>query len=149
MLFSLLKTSSEVLRPSGALVFTGDTMYIILALLLIKHFLCDYPLQSPWMLRKSAEKGWLAPLSAHAYAHAFGTYIVFLIVGGFADPTFAVWMMGLDFLAHWLIDFWKARLTRPEFGSRAFWNYLGLDQLLHNLTYLAMIFLYSLYTAGI
>lgn len=121
-------------------------MYILFALLFAKHFALDYPLQTPWMLRKSDRTGWLAPLTAHAWGHAFFTGVILLL---FSDLEFAVAMMVVDFVAHWSIDYWKAQRTSSEFGSPAFWNYLGLDQLFHNLTYLAIIFMYSLYMTGL
>lgn len=123
-------------------------MYILLALLFIKHFLCDYPFQTLWMLNKSAKTGWFFPLTAHAAVHGWATYMI-LIFMSTGDPGFALLLGLLDFTAHWVIDYWKAQRTSAEFGSRRFWNLLGFDQLLHNLTYLAIILLYSLYMVGI
>jgi Protein of unknown function (DUF3307). len=124
-------------------------MYLLLALLFIKHFACDYPFQTPWMLQKSAKKGWFAPLTCHALVHGWATYMIIIFMSVAGDPAFALLMGLLDFSAHWAIDYWKAQKTSAEFGSRKFWTYLGLDQLLHNLTYLAIIFCYSLYMVGI
>ena len=124
-------------------------MYLLLALLFIKHFACDYPFQTPWMLNKSAKKGWLAPLTAHAAVHGWATYMIVLFITFAVDPAFAILLGAIDFAAHWIIDYWKAQRTSVAFGSRKFWNLLGFDQLLHNLTYLAIIFLYSLYMVGI
>ena len=124
-------------------------MYLLLALLFIKHFACDYPFQTLWMLNKSAKKGWLAPLTAHAAVHGWATYMIVLFMTFAVDPAFAILLGAIDFAAHWIIDYWKAQRTSAEFGSRKFWNLLGFDQLLHNLTYLAIIFLYSLYMVGI
>lgn len=120
-------------------------MYLLLALLFVKHFLCDYPLQTPYMLRKVRPKGWFVPLTSHAFVHAFFTFCILLL---FTDIVFAFLIFIAEFCAHWAIDYWKAQRARAEFGSRQFWNYLGLDQMLHNLTYLAIIFCYSLYMAG-
>lgn len=124
-------------------------MYLLLALLFIKHFACDYPFQTPWMLNKSAKKGWAFPLTIHAALHGWMTYMIVVFMTVAADPVFALLMGLIDFCAHWAIDYWKAQRTSAEFGSRKFWNYLGLDQLFHNLTYLAIIFCYSLYMVGI
>lgn len=124
-------------------------MYLLLALLFIKHFLCDFPLQTSWMLRKGAKKGWILPLTAHAAIHGWATFMILIFMTVAADPAFALLMGFADFAVHWMIDYWKARKAKADFNSRAFWNYLGLDQLLHNLTYLAIIFWYSLYMAGI
>ncbi|EDL3592086.1 DUF3307 domain-containing protein [Salmonella enterica subsp. enterica serovar Newport] len=124
-------------------------MYLLLALLFVKHFACDYPLQSQWMLQKAAKKGWAFPLTAHAALHGWFTFFIVNMMMLAGDPGFALLMGLADFCAHWAIDYWKAQRTSAEFGSRRFWNLLGFDQLLHNLTYLAIIFCYSLYMAGI
>lgn len=48
-----------------------------------------------------------------------------------------------DFMAHYHIDWAKMNISkklnlRPD-NSELFWIFLGLDQLLHHLTYFAMI----------
>lgn len=121
-------------------------MYLLLALLFIKHFLCDFYWQTPYMLKKAAAKGWFWPLTLHVAVHAVVTFVIMLL---FTDAAFALIMFAAEFAIHWAIDYWKAQKAKAEFNSRAFWNYLGLDQMLHNMTYLAMIFWYSLYMAGI
>lgn len=119
-------------------------MYLLLALLFIKHFLCDYPLQTSWMLRKSHPTEWFWPLTTHAAFHAGFTLVILLF---FTNVPFALSVALLEFSAHWNIDYAKAQYSKAKFGSTAFWNHLGLDQLFHNLTYLAIIFAYSLYMA--
>lgn len=121
-------------------------MYILFATLFVKHFLFDFLWQTPYMLRKSAKKGWFLPLTLHAAAHALATFVILIF---FADAAFAILVSVSEFIIHWAIDYWKAQKVKVDFNSRAFWNYLGADQLFHNLTYLAIIFWYSLYMAGI
>lgn len=120
---------------------------ILLTLLFIKHYLCDYPMQSSWMLTKSAKTGWTLPLTAHAALHGWFTFMIVNIMTLCQDPGLALLFGFADFCAHWAIDYWKAQLTSAEFGSRRFWNYLGLDQLLHSLTYISISFVFSLYMA--
>jgi len=120
-------------------------MYLLLALLFVKHFLFDFYWQTPYMLRKSAEKGWRLPLTLHVTTHAAATFFILLF---FMDLPTALVIAVSEFIIHWSIDYWKAQKAKAEFNSRAFWNYLGLDQMFHNLTYLLIIFWYSLYMAA-
>ncbi len=120
-------------------------MYLLLALLFIKHFLFDFYWQTTYMLRKAAPNGWILPLTLHVTTHAAATFFIVLL---FSDFGFSFLVAISEFIIHWIIDYWKAQKAKAEFNSRAFWNYLGLDQMFHNLTYLLIIFWYSLYMAG-
>lgn len=43
----------------------------------LKHWLCDYPLQRPWMLGKFKPwPQWVAPLAAHAAVHGAFTFLL-------------------------------------------------------------------------
>lgn len=121
-------------------------MLLLLILLLTKHFLLDFPFQTPYMLRKSQPTGWFIPLLSHAGAHALATTVLLLL---FVPAEFALLIGLAEFTAHYTIDYWKARKAKAEFGSAKFWTYLGLDQLLHNFTYIAIIFLVNLYMTGL
>ena len=109
------------------------------AVFAVKQFIADFPLQSSWMARgKEAERGYLAPLSAHAGVHgALSALICLLFVP-------SLWWFGLvDFAIHWAIDFGKSSISRETKwtpGGAAFWTLFGFDQLLHHLTGLAFAF---------
>jgi hypothetical protein len=118
---------------------------MLLILLLIKHFLLDFPFQTPYMLRKSQPTGWFFPLFLHAAAHGAATFILLL----FFAPTLAIPLALAEGVVHFGIDYWKAQKAKAEFASAKFWTYLGLDQLFHNLTYVAIIFIVSLYMTGL
>jgi len=113
----------------------------LMIFLIIKHFLADFPLQTPYMLGKG-KKGvsWILPLAAHAGAHAAFTFAIFL----FYKPHHALFLAVIDFIAHFLIDRIKAS---PLLGGRFkptesyFWWALGADQMAHSLTYVALILL--------
>lgn len=114
-------------------------LVLLAALLAVKQFVADFPLQSAWMARgKEAEAGYLAPLSAHAGVHgALSALIALLFVP-------SLWWLGLvDFVIHWVIDFGKSSIGREAKwrpGGAAFWMLFGFDQLLHHLTGLAIAF---------
>lgn len=105
--------------------------------LTIKHFLADYIFQTQYMLRKTAPENWVWPLTFHAGVHGVMTAAVFVILVGPWGVLFGL----LDSLLHWGIDFWKARLTSSGMNTKRFWIELGLDQMLHYLTYILLIYL--------
>lgn len=115
-------------------------VYIVLHLLLIKHFLADFPLQTEYMLRKGAPTGWILPLLTHAAVHAGLTMVVMAF---FVDWTLVPLLGAIDFLAHTFIDTWKARLAKYPTSDKRFWTSLGFDQLLHGITYLQITYLAS------
>lgn len=107
----------------------------------VKHFLCDFPLQAdPYQYRNKGiycHPGGLL----HAQIHALGTFLVLI---PFTTAHNAVFFAGVDMLLHYNIDYAKVRLCqhwglKPD-NSEWYWILLGLDQLLHTLTYLGIIY---------
>jgi hypothetical protein len=116
-------------------------MITFLFWLTIKHFICDFPLQAfPWMYRNKGTYGHPGGL-VHAAIHGIGTALIIL----FLLPTSFLWIAILDAILHYHIDFGKVQLTRrfnlkPD-NSEWFWILLGIDQLLHSLTYFWFVFI--------
>lgn len=124
-------------------------LFTLLILFQLKHFICDYPLQTPYMLGKMKATGWVKPLAAHATIHALFTFIIsmwFIIitlpgVGFILIPTL---LALLDFTIHFVVDRLKAS---PSIGGRFkpdqpyFWWALGADQMAHHLTHYLIIFI--------
>ncbi len=118
----------------------GNTAFLPLFWLFIKHFVCDFPLQAyPWMYRNKGT--YLHPGGiAHAGLHGFGTFVVLAPFVGIAAISLALF----DTFIHYHIDWAKMNLThlhdlKPD-NSEWFWILLGLDQLLHHLTYFAIVY---------
>ncbi len=131
--------------------------------LFIKHFICDFPLQAtPWMYKNKGTILWCKgsfiswiPYPhpgglAHAFLHAAGTGIVVVMTLIFYDyPPISAQALAMsaamfDYAAHYIIDFSKVNTTqyfelKPD-NSEWFWILLGLDQLLHALTYFAITY---------
>lgn len=115
------------------------TVFSLLALFQLKHWLCDYPLQRPYMLKKfRGGSEWVLPLAAHAGVHGGFTLAIALLV----SP--ALWWLSLvDFTVHFAVDRIKAA---PTWGGRwkpnqpYFWWALGADQAAHHLTHYFVIF---------
>ena len=111
-----------------------------LALFQIKHFFCDFALQTPRQIKAKGNYGQLAGLE-HAGLHAI-TSIPALLVLTQSAPAIALAVLA-EFLVHYHVDFGKARIDKWwSFSSEstAYWVVFGLDQLLHQATYLALAF---------
>ena len=120
-----------------------EIVYLFI-LFFIKHFLADYPFQTEYMLRKSSPiYGWKIPLATHCLVHAGLTYAVLLSVvslGMFHITWGAILgLVLLEFILHFIIDAWKARLCTSKPTETAFWVALGTDQLFHYLTYALIV----------
>lgn len=111
----------------------------MLVWLQIKHFVADYLLQPPWILHG---KGDLRKPGGYAHAgiHVCGSLPV-LLAGGLSLGWILVLAAG-EFVVHYLIDYFKVlhSRTRPyPTNTLAFWALHGADQLMHHLTYSAML----------
>lgn len=121
-------------------------MLLVLTAFAIKHFFCDFPLQTFYMLGKGKPgTAWIAPLAAHCGVHAFFTAIIFLLY----SPSF-VWLSLLEFAIHFVVDRAKATykldtgVWTPEqrgINLTKYYRAFGLDQLAHGLTYIALVYI--------
>ncbi len=115
--------------------------FLLLAIYQVKHFIADFPLQREYMLRKM-RAGWdfVPPLSVHCGVHATLTLSIVLY---FAPSLW--WLAVVDFVLHFLMDRIKSGpkyLGRfNDLGKPAFWNCLGLDQMVHHLTHFFFVFM--------
>ncbi len=124
----------------------------------LKHFLCDYPLQSQYMLGKAKTGlGWIGPLSLHAYIHAVFTFIICVIfLGNHPDGNSASYLsfclLVFDFAVHFIQDRVKASpniLGRWTPDKPYFWWALGQDQMVHHLTHYFIIYKLITFSYGL
>jgi Protein of unknown function (DUF3307) len=119
-------------------------LLVVLILFHIKHYFGDFVLQSNYMLGKG--KGgvaWILPLSAHCAVHAILSLFIILVV----TPSL-FWLVGLEFIAHFLIDKLKVSYKLPsgDWGANKgkylnqYYMAFGLDQLAHQLCYVVMAY---------
>lgn len=120
---------------------------VFLTLLLVKHFIIDFPLQYPWQWQNKGTYGHPGGIF-HSFLHAVGTFIVCILTFGanFETAARVGFLLGLlDAVIHYHIDWAKMNInkkmgwgptTHPEF-----WTLTGLDQLLHGLTYILLTYL--------
>jgi Protein of unknown function (DUF3307) len=114
------------------------TLLIVLLMLEVKHFLFDYPLQTHFQLRNKATYGHVGGL-LHAGLHVLGTSTVFLIARP-SLPVGAAILLG-EFIVHYHLDWAKGQLNKRSgltTTDALYWWGIGVDQMLHHLTYLAI-----------
>lgn len=99
---------------------------LVAALFQLKHFLSDYPLQTPWMLGKFKDVGWVKPLAAHCAVHAVFTFTISVILTG--NVLLSMGVALLDSSLHFVMDRVKASpkllgryeaLTKADFKAHA------------------------------
>lgn len=121
-------------------------LIILLVLLQVKHFICDFPLQKPYMYLNKGKFGHSGGL-LHALVHGIGTWLVVSLI----VPALAVPLAVLDMTVHYFIDYSKVKINthfklKPD-NSEWFWILLGLDQMLHQLTYILLFIIAKDYIA--
>ena len=106
-------------------------MFEILVWLLVKHFICDFPLQAhPWLYSRKGDYG--APGGiAHALIHGAGSAVVLAALS--IDIQLMTFLVLAEVVAHYHIDWLKMTLNKMfrwgPTGSEKFWILLGADQL--------------------
>jgi len=114
-----------------------DTTLLIFTLLITKHFIVDFPLQQAYQYTNKGTYGHMGGI-LHAGLHGIGTFLCLMIFSPFA-VLFAV----VDMIVHYHIDWAKMNInSKLGWGPTTheqFWWLLGLDQLLHYLTYVGII----------
>ena len=113
---------------------------LIVTLLLAKHFLCDFVLQTAYILNNRRIYGHPAGI-LHVAIHGLGSLAAFLVAG--AELKFAIALIiAAEMVAHYHIDWSKDVLQgrlKLSTNDRPFWWFLGFDQFLHQITYVLMV----------
>ena len=113
------------------------------AYLLTKHAVADFFLQSETIYRQKGIYGAPGGL-LHAFTHILLTAPVFFLFPG-GSVALAFGLLGAEFLVHYHIDWAKEQIVRHygwRFADRQYWGALGFDQLLHGLTYVAILWVW-------
>lgn len=108
-----------------------------------KHLVADFLLQPPYMYKNKGTYGHSGGL-LHVMLHGWFTFMVFAILDVPAAPI-AYGIVIAEMLIHYHIDWAKMNLNRvmgwaPN-TSEYFWMLLGVDQFLHLMTYLWMVWM--------
>jgi len=118
-----------------------DSIFILLALLFIKHWYIDFVNQSNEEVAGKGTYGNAHGLM-HSIKHGVATFLIFLLFT--YDFAFSVIFGILDFVLHYHLDWAKININRRynyTVQDKKFWTWLGADQLAHSLTYLGLVWL--------
>ncbi len=115
------------------------TQLLWLILFSVKHFIVDFLLQKPYQWMNKGTYGHPGGI-LHSGLHGIATLAILFF---FVDPTTAIVCGLIDSVVHYHVDWAKMNLnTRMGWTATTheeFWFLLGLDQLLHSLTYVFII----------
>jgi hypothetical protein len=113
---------------------------ILLLLLQIKHCYADFYLQT---YMQTVKKGvWMDPIGlSHTVDHIYSSLIVMLGFSLFVsiNPISIIFVVTVEGTIHYLIDFIKVKYGCKDNTKPIFWTQFGLDQLVHEMTYLWMV----------
>jgi hypothetical protein len=113
-------------------------LILALVLLQLKHWYIDFVNQSQSEVdHKGIYLNWLG--ITHSIKHAVATLAIVLCVTGNIGIAIAAGF--IDLFLHYHIDFIKMRYGCRDVTKPLFWNQLGFDQLVHQLTYIGIVFI--------
>ncbi|MEP4198538.1 MAG: DUF3307 domain-containing protein [Aliishimia sp.] len=118
---------------------TLGTAIGILVLLQLKHMLADFFMQTPIMLVDRARYVHVGR-ALHCLVHAVGSVLCFLLAGLPMGVLFLI--VFAEWIIHFHIDYGKGRwsdMKNHTPNEAGFWRAFGVDQTLHQLTYVAML----------
>ena len=106
----------------------------LLIALLVCHYLADYCLTLPVMIRAKADGRNLWPIMLHAAVHALLVGLC-LLTWGVAWKLLLL-LAAVELATHFFIDTCKARLSAhysymADIHNKSYWMLYGFDQLLH------------------
>ena len=109
----------------------------ILVLVVVKHIICDFPLQAhAWVYSRKGDYGARGGI-AHALMQGAGSAVVLAALS--IDIQLMTFLVLAEVVAHYHIDWLKMTLNKMfglgPTGSEKFWILIGADQLAHHLTY--------------
>jgi hypothetical protein len=111
--------------------------FCLLILLQIKHWYIDFVNQSTEEVQhKGIYWSWLG--MKHSVKHGVATAGCLLLITGWEYFFFCAVLGTLDFILHYNIDWAKMNWGNRDIQTPAFWAHLGLDQMLHQITYIGI-----------
>lgn len=115
-------------------------MIVLIALLLIKHFIADFVYQPPYQWQNKGT--YLHPGGLlHSFQHVVltGFILVFFKLSFVSILSICI----IEFLVHYHMDWFKMWYNKKkDWGANThneFWILMGFDQLVHNLTYVWVV----------
>lgn len=124
---------------------SGHVAVLMMLALVTKHFIVDFPLQAfPYQYKNKGTYGHPGGL-LHSGLHLIGTFLFLLPFTHFSQLDMLLLIAVFDGVVHYHIDWAKMNInTKMGWGPTTheqFWSLLGLDQYLHMLTYLLIVWI--------
>ena len=118
-----------------------DSIFIILALLFVKHWYIDFVNQS---MEEVVGKGIYGNAYGlmHSIKHGLATFIIMCFF--MTEWPIAIMFGFVDFVTHYHIDWAKININKKYNYTPSdpqFWSWLGADQLAHAFTYLCIVWM--------
>lgn len=118
-------------------------MVLLLISLLICHYLADFCLTTPAMIKAKADGRKAGPILLHASIHAMLMGLCMLVFG--VSWKLLLLLVLAELVSHFLIDTCKGRLTArfpklADLQQKPYWILYGFDQLLHLLVIVGIWF---------
>ena len=114
---------------------------LLFFLLQVKHFYADFVIQT---YMQTVKKGvyFNAVGISHSLDHGWTTLLA-LLVFNLVHPLSALTIFAIaliESLVHYHIDWTKVKFGSKDMTKPVFWSEFGLDQLAHQMTYIAMVY---------
>jgi Protein of unknown function (DUF3307) len=124
----------------SAIPLAVQTVLAAIAYLMVKHAVADFFVQTESQRREKGIYGATGGLT-HSLTHIVLTAPVFLLLPTLETGMIAA-LLAAEFVLHYHIDWTKEQVVRRNGWTShdtPFWWAIGLDQLLHGLTYVALL----------
>ena len=117
-----------------------DEILFLLILLQIKHWYIDFVNQSNEEVQGKGLYGNVTGIM-HSFKHGVATTICLLIVAGYPYIIYATILGLIDFAIHYHVDWIRVNYGNRAIESKKFWAHLGVEQMMHQFTYILIAFL--------
>ncbi|MEM6308639.1 MAG: DUF3307 domain-containing protein [Pseudomonadota bacterium] len=115
------------------------SILILLAAFQVKHMFADYFLQTSLMLANRAVYLHLGR-ALHCLVHVVGSFVCLMLFG--VPVGLMLVVLVAEWIVHYHIDFakgvWSERAAHSP-SEASYWRAFGADQLMHQLTYVGMV----------
>jgi hypothetical protein len=113
---------------------------VLLILFQIKHWYADFVIQT---YMQTVKKGiWLDPVGlSHTVDHIWTSLVVLFLFSLFVpiSPALILAVVLIEGILHYTIDYVKVKYGCKDNTKPLFWNQFGMDQLAHQITYIAIV----------
>lgn len=121
---------------------TNQELLILMTAFIVKHFIVDFPMQQKYQYLNKGTFGHPGGI-LHAAFHYLGTMAVLSAFSNITNIFVAIGLAIFDGVIHYFVDWAKVNINKfygwTATTSEMFWHLVGLDQLIHYMTYIGII----------